>query len=231
MLSTGPMEHSATRPKESSWASLLALTFATPMPRARMKGTVIGPVVTPPESKAMGTNSGLISTPSANTSPYSPSSIHLSFHRNRMRSSAITRNRPTPTATVRISARFGTPCTWLARTVRSGSAMVISNPTAKATITRNLTFFFRVSIAPMWVPMGSMAVSAPRVNNPMPTTSSAAPKRNRLMVLRSMGTKIRLITSTSSEMGSTEETASSVFSLSFLLVVFFSGTSRSVGVV
>ena len=51
------------------------------------------------------------------------------------------------------------------------------------------------------------------------------------MVLRSMGTKIRLITSTSSEMGSTEETASSVFSLSFLLVVFFSGTSRSVGVV
>ena len=79
--------------------------------------------------------------------------------------------------------------------------------------------------------MGSMAVSAPRVNSPMPTISSAAPNRNRLMVLRSIGTKIRLMASTSREMGSTEDTASIVFSFNFLLVVFLSGTSRSVGVV
>ena len=48
----GPTEHSATRPKESS-AAVLSLRMAVmPRPKAMIKGTVIGPVVTPPESKA-----------------------------------------------------------------------------------------------------------------------------------------------------------------------------------
>ena len=48
----GPTEHRATRPKLSSaaWRSLRMAD--TPTPRAMINGTVIGPVVTPPESKA-----------------------------------------------------------------------------------------------------------------------------------------------------------------------------------
>ena len=48
----GPMEQSATRPKLSSaaWRSLRVAEI--PTPSAMINGTVIGPVVTPPETNA-----------------------------------------------------------------------------------------------------------------------------------------------------------------------------------
>ena len=46
------MEHSATRPKLSVCAWLSLRMEDTPTPSAMIKGTVMGPVVTPPESKA-----------------------------------------------------------------------------------------------------------------------------------------------------------------------------------
>ena len=49
----GPMEHSATRPKLSASACRSLRTWEIPTPRERMNGTVMGPVVTPPESKAI----------------------------------------------------------------------------------------------------------------------------------------------------------------------------------
>ena len=51
----GPTEHSAVKPKPSSEACLSARIEATPVPIAIMNGTLIGPVVTPPESNANGT--------------------------------------------------------------------------------------------------------------------------------------------------------------------------------
>ena len=48
------MEQSATRPKLFSCEFLSLLKAARPTPRAMIKGTVIGPVVTPPESKDTG---------------------------------------------------------------------------------------------------------------------------------------------------------------------------------
>ena len=53
----GPMEHMATRPKLSSAAWRSPRIADTPTPSAMMKGTVMGPVVTPPESKATARNS------------------------------------------------------------------------------------------------------------------------------------------------------------------------------
>ena len=53
----GPMEHRATRPKLSLAEFRSLRTEAMPTPRAMMKGTVMGPVVTPPESKATARNS------------------------------------------------------------------------------------------------------------------------------------------------------------------------------
>ena len=57
--SIGPMEHSATRPKLFSLDFFPPRVPAIPTPRAIMKGTVIGPVVTPPESNARARNSSL----------------------------------------------------------------------------------------------------------------------------------------------------------------------------
>ena len=48
----GPILHRATRPKLSLAPSLSLLAAERPTPRAMIKGTVIGPVVTPPESNA-----------------------------------------------------------------------------------------------------------------------------------------------------------------------------------
>ena len=66
--STGPTEHSATRPK-LSWAAFSSLRMEdTPTPRAIIKGTVIGPVVTPPLSKETGTKSAGAKNASRNMS-------------------------------------------------------------------------------------------------------------------------------------------------------------------
>ena len=74
--------------------------------------------------------------------------------------------------------------------------------------------------------MGSMAISAPRVNRPMPTISISAPRINRLMVPRSTAITVTLSTSTSNETGSTEDRDSRIFSFSFLVVCRFRGFSE-----
>ena len=57
---TGPTEQSATRPKLSDLAFSSLRMEAMPTPSAMMKGTVIGPVVTPPASKATESMSGSV---------------------------------------------------------------------------------------------------------------------------------------------------------------------------
>ena len=52
----GPIEQSAIKPKLLSLSRLSPSAAATPTPSDIIKGTVIGPVVTPPESKARGIN-------------------------------------------------------------------------------------------------------------------------------------------------------------------------------
>ena len=54
----GPTLESATRPKESSLLPLPLRMEATPTPSDIINGTVIGPVVTPPESKDTAQKSG-----------------------------------------------------------------------------------------------------------------------------------------------------------------------------
>ena len=53
----GPILQRETRPKLSSPECLLPRFAAIPAPNAIINGTVIGPVVTPPESNAVGTKS------------------------------------------------------------------------------------------------------------------------------------------------------------------------------
>ena len=63
----GPMLHSATRPKLSLSAFLSPRTAVRPRPSAMMNGTVMGPVVTPPESNATARNASGTNTARANT--------------------------------------------------------------------------------------------------------------------------------------------------------------------
>ena len=53
----GPILHRETRPKLFSWEFLFLLMVTIPAPSAIIKGTVIGPVVTPPESNAVAIKS------------------------------------------------------------------------------------------------------------------------------------------------------------------------------
>ena len=50
----GPILQRAVIPKESALPSLFLRAAETPAPSDMMNGTVIGPVVTPPESKESG---------------------------------------------------------------------------------------------------------------------------------------------------------------------------------
>ena len=86
---------------------------------------------------------------------------------------------PTPTPTVAMSSvPFITAFTCWARTVRSGSAMVIRRPIPKPTLRRIPIFLEAVRPWPMYCPMGVMAISAPRLKRPIPSTSSTAATTN-----------------------------------------------------
>ena len=52
----GPIEQSPIRPKVSLFVSLSVLDDVSPIPKVKINGTLINPVVTPLESKAIGIN-------------------------------------------------------------------------------------------------------------------------------------------------------------------------------
>lgn len=66
--------------------------------------------------------------------------------------------------------------------------------------------------------MGVMAVSAPRVKKAIPATSITAPALKDTSMLFGMGVMVKQSTSTINVIGSTEETASFVFSRSNFLL-------------
>ncbi len=217
------MEHIATRPKESSCALVSDRMDETPTPSAMMNGTVIGPVVTPPESKATARYSGLAITASKNTSPYRPISSHLRGILNRMRSMLSIRKMPTPTPTVTISTVVSIAGTLSASTVRSGSDTVIATPSSSATDRISARFRDFVSFAPICVPMGVIDTSLPTVNRPMPTISISEPSRNESIRSAFIGTNVRHIKPTIITMGSTDPAASLNFSKNtFLEVIRYS---------
>ena len=92
--------------------------------------------------------------------------------------------------------------------------MVTTSPRMKHT-TRGITTRRALLIfTPMASPMGIMDMSTPRVNRPIPTTSSTAPKRKSTMVPGVRGATVMLITITMAVMGSTEARDSLIFSKS-----------------
>ena len=129
-----------------------------------------------------------------------------------MRSKAITRNAPTPTATAPTRTALGTLGTCSASTWRSGSDTVMITPIRKLTDTTTHSFRDLVIWAPTRSPMGVMAVSAPSVNSPMPTISSTAPIKNASRMSVGTGAIVKHSSSTMAVMGSTDASASRTFS-------------------
>ena len=99
-----------------------------------------------------------------------------------------------------------------ASTVRSGSAMVISIPSTRATLRGIAIWRARLMYAPIPLPMGVMDMSTPRVNTPTPTISSREPNRNSTSAPVVRGTMDTLSSSTMAVMGRTEERDSLIFS-------------------
>ena len=92
---------------------------------------------------------------------------------------ATSKNAPTPTPTNTISAvLLIISLTCPASTERSGSATVTSTPSANETSKSNHTLPDLESPEPTCVPIGVIAMSAPRLNSPIPSTSNSEQTRN-----------------------------------------------------
>ena len=133
----------------------------------------------------------------------------------------ITRNTPTPAATVRMMTMSGTAGTWFASTCRSGSAMVMKAPIKKTMgrMGQIERFPIRTTSPPTPSPIGIIAISAPRENSPMPTMSRMAPSRNITRVPTGIsGARVKLNSSTMAVMGMTEDKDSKVFAFRFLRI-------------
>ena len=93
--------------------------------------------------------------------------------------------------------------------------MVMSIPKTKQTASSNVIDFCFDRPEPTWVPIGVMAMSAPRLKKPMPSTRSTGPTVKPISSLLSkeiLGN--REIIYTSNVMGSAETSASRIFDYS-----------------
>ncbi|OPZ76258.1 MAG: hypothetical protein BWY78_01426 [Alphaproteobacteria bacterium ADurb.Bin438] len=149
--------------------------FAKPIPNAIIKGTVIGPVVTPPASKATdkklsGTNKAKIKV-----KPYKIASNIESLILRKILKTESNKNKPTPKATDKIIIMFGTFGTCSANTCKSGSDIVTTVPIKKLINKIDQSFLDFVKAAPINSPIGIIAISAPIINIPIPKISNNEP--------------------------------------------------------
>ena len=137
---------------------------------------------------------------------------------NNIRSSAITRNSPTPPATARIRIIFGTDGTWLARTCKSGSDIVIINPSKNEIKITSHSFLLLVILVPIRSPIGVIAISAPRVKNIIPAINSTAPIKKQSKILGEIGATEELSNNTIPTIGNTALNDSCNFSCNLLVL-------------
>ena len=87
----------------------------------------------------------------------------------------ISKNIPTPTPTVTIrSVLFMILSTWLDKTCKSGSAIVIKKPNTKDIISKINNFLVFVRPIPLYSPIGVIAISAPKLNRLIPIINTIA---------------------------------------------------------
>lgn len=201
----GPILQSATRPKLSSPECLSLRIDAMPAPRAMMNGTVIGPVVTPPESKAVGIKCEGAKIARIPARIYKMRSIFergIPFLVLIMESA---KNIPTPIATDKMRTMLGIDGTCSARTCKSGSAMVINAPKIKQTTSGIIIFLHLLICIPIPSPKGCIDISEPIVKRLIPANKRRVPKINRTRIPVSNGEIEMLSKITIAAIGRTEE--------------------------
>ena len=184
-------------------ASLLPSDPATPIPNAIINGTVIGPVVTPPESNARGKKYELplaiARAVRANNIKYKNIKSIDNLTLNTIFIIANINNKATPTPTITIKVvEFITSLTCVANTVKSGSAIVTKSPTTNDTNNSSPSFLFLVSPFPTLLPIGVIDISAPILNSAIPNIIITDATKN-IMVSANVncirGVKLSTITS------------------------------------
>ena len=194
---------------------------ATPRPKASIKGTVIGPVVTPPESKATAINSLGTKIAIRKTMRYRMISITFNLICNTIRTKASAKKTPTPRATITINRTFGIVCCICsARTIKSGSAIVIINPIATVTPINIQIFFFLVTNCPICSPIFIIEESAPRLKKLNPKISIIAPIKKANIVQPETG-KIQHNIKTTIVIGTTAIKDSFIFSSNAFITISF----------
>ena len=146
----------------------------------------------------------------------------MRFQLNTIRITAIIRNIPTPTETVRMSTIFSRPLTCSARICRSGSEIVTKMPITKLIKAISHIFLLEPMVAPIFVPRGCIDISAPAVKRLIPNTRQQTPTRNRNISPVEMGTIVILSDKTISAMGNTDFSDSiSLFLIKFKTTLSF----------
>lgn len=125
-----------------------------------------------------------------------------------MRSKAITKNAPTPTATNIMSTLLGIVGTCEAKTVKSGSATVINTPIKNAVIINKSSLREDVSLEPNRSPIVIIDISAPTVNKPIPRMRNTEANKKRTKVSGGIGATVKLSSKTMPVIGSTDVSAS-----------------------
>ena len=126
---------------------------------------------------------------------------------------AITKNTATPNATASISVRLGTDGTCCARTCKSGSEMVITNPIINEITTITNTLLDRVIMEPTFSPMGVIDNSTPTLKNNIPTINKVAPIKNVIRTLGGIGAMEKHKSNTINKLGTTAFSVSENFYL------------------
>ena len=122
----------------------------------------------------------------------------------RMRSRAMTRKTPTPSATDQMMTLLGMDGTCSASTWRSGSATVMSTPMRKLSSTMTEILREEVISLPTYSPRGIMDISEPMVKRAMPRISMMPPTRNAIMALLETGVREKHSRVTMPMMGRTD---------------------------
>lgn len=126
---------------------------------------------------------------------------------------AITKNIATPSATARISVRFGIDGTCWASTCKSGSDIVIKNPMIKLTSITIKIFLDLVITVPVRSPIGVMDISTPTLKNSIPIINNIAPIKKVISMLGGIGAIEKHSNSTIASIGMTAFNVSVNFSL------------------
>src|SRR5690606_3124800 len=218
--STGARPTSATSPKPAMTGSAPGIARAAPRATAAMKVTVMGPVATPPESKAMDVKAGLTRNMRAKASAYPGVRMASRCRPSHTRSMAKATAAPTPTASANNSSRSGmvppeTRATSCVCTRTVGSAKMVTRPSINP-IGTSIQGFEAATSRPMAWPAGMKPIRTPYRNSMVPSAVKRRPVKKERDWVRGSCRNLRLKTSATAARGVTASATSMTTSMKAL---------------